>query len=130
MYLIEGTTNQTNQEKIVSLCKPSDPDMFFINNTIQPLHTITAPPKPAETIGFRIHWHTPATTTVCPTYSVNQRLHQRFQPAITGRKIIMDNTTDDTPLLEENGCDLSKLLTLLDNLTLKDYTLIDKNKLW
>ena len=39
MYLIEGTPNQTHQSNIDSLHEPSDPEIFFINSTIRPLHT-------------------------------------------------------------------------------------------
>ena len=39
MYLIEGTPNQTHQSVIDSLHEPSDPEIFFINITIQTLHT-------------------------------------------------------------------------------------------
>ena len=44
MYLIEGTPNQTRQSDIDSLHEPSDPEIFFINITIRPLHT-NIPPK-------------------------------------------------------------------------------------
>ena len=124
VYPIESTSNQYHQAKIDYLRKPSDPEKFFINSTIRPLNTNTTPKTPAETIGFGTHLHTPSTTTAYPAYPVDQHLQQRCQPAVTGYKIIAENTTHDTPILIENGCDLSKLLLLLRNLTLKDYTLI------
>ena len=64
MYLIEGTTNQTNQENINSLLENSNPKLFLINSTIRNLHTNTAPKNPATTIVFGTHWHTPATKTI------------------------------------------------------------------
>ena len=124
MYLIEGTTNQYHQTKIYSLRKTSYPDVFIINSTIRPLHTNITPKLPAKTIVYSTHFHTPATTTVYPSSPVYQRLQRQFQPVITDCKHISDNTTADTPLLAKNECDLSKLLPLLNNLTLKDDTLI------
>ena len=94
--------------------------MFFINSTIWPLRTNTY----VTAIGFSPHFHTPATTTVYFTSPFNQHLQRRFQPSVTGRQVISDNATANTPLLTQNGCDHSKLLPLLRNLTLKDDTLI------
>ena len=81
------------------------------------------------TIEFGIYFHTIATTTVYPASHVDQCLQLRFQPAVTGCQIIAENTTADTPFLEENDCDLSKLLLLLYNLTLNDDTFIAPKKL-
>ena len=81
------------------------------------------------TIEFGIYFHTIATTTVYPASHVDQRLQLRFQPAVTGCPIIAENTTADTPFLEENDYDFSKLLPLLCNLTLNDDTLIARKTL-
>ena len=124
MYLVEGTLNKYHQENIDSIHEPSDPEMIFINSTIQTRHTNTSPQTPTKAIGFGPHCHTPATTTVYPDSPVYQRLQQRFQPAVTRRQIIVENTTDDTPLLAENFCNLSKFLTLLRITALKDDTQI------
>ena len=101
--------------------------MFFINSTIQPLHTNTPPKTPVTTIGFGPLFHNPSATTVYPASCIEQRLQQHFQPAITGCQVLEDTTTPYTPLQAKNGYDLSKVLTLLRNLTLKDDTLIALN---
>ena len=113
MYLIEDTPNQSHQENIDSLCEPSDPNIFFINITIRPLHINISPPTHATAIGFSPHFHNPETTTIYPTSTVDQRFQQRFQQAVTGCQIIADNTNTDIIFLAENGCDISKLLPLL-----------------
>ena len=59
----------------------------------------TQPKNPTKTIGFSPHWHTLETTTVYSASLLDQCLQQRFKPSITGRQIIADNTTADTPLL-------------------------------
>ena len=124
MYLIEGTTNQTHQANIYSLRETSDTDIFFIDSTICPLHTNMAPKTSATAIVFFPHCRTPSTTFFNPASPINQRLQQNFQPASTGRQVITENTTFDTLHLAQNGCDLSKILPLLYNLTLTDDTLI------
>ena len=101
MYLIEGTPNQTYQADIDSLCEPSDPELFFVNSTIWYLHTNTAPKTPAKNIGFSPHFHIPSTTTVYPDFPVDQCLQHSFQPAVTCRQVIVDKTTDNTPLLAQ-----------------------------
>ena len=127
-YLIEGTPTQTQQENIDYLRKPSGTKIFIINNIILPFHTNTAPPQPVITIGFGPHCHTPETTTVYLSSSVYQSIQHLFWPAITGYQIILDTIIFDNSLLEENGCELSKLLPLLRNLTLKNDTLISQNQ--
>ena len=130
MYLIEDTPNQSHQANIYSLRKPSYNDIFLINSTIKPLHTNTAPKTPSKNIGFSPHCHTPATTTVNHASPVHQHLQCQFQPAVSNCQHIENNITHATQLPEENGCDLSKLLPLLCNLTLKDDTLISLKLLW
>ena len=124
MYLIEGTSNQNHQSNIGSLHGSSDPNMFFTNSIIRPLRTSTSPKISATTIWSGPRWHYPETTTVYPSFAVNQCPQQQFWPAITGHQIIVGNTTTDTPLLAGNECDLSKLLLLLCNLNLKYDTTI------
>ena len=63
MYLVKVTPNQTHQVKIDSLREPSDPGMFFINSTIQPLCTNTSLKIHVTNIVFVHHSHNPATTT-------------------------------------------------------------------
>ena len=123
MYLIEGAPNQSHRSKIYYIREPSDPGIFLINSTIWPLYINTSQ-KTVTTIGFGTHYHTPATTNVYHYSPVDQQLQQWFQPAIISHQIIADNTTYDTLILEENGCGLSKLIPLLRNLTLDDYTFI------
>ena len=127
MNLIYGTHNQTHQNGIDHLCEPSNTKICFINSTIRPLHTNIAPKTPATTIGFGPHYHTPAYTTVYPFSPVNQRLQKLFQPAFNGCQVTADTTTSDNPLLVKNDFEISKLLPLLPNLTLKNDTLIFLN---
>ena len=124
MYLIEGATKQNHQDKIGPLRETSDPEMFFINSTISPLHTNTAPQTPEANISFGPHCHTSATNTDYPVFPVDQFIQQRLKPAVTGCQVLADNTTDNNPLLAQNSCEIYKLLPLLCKLTLKDDTLI------
>ena len=75
-------------------------------------------------IGFCTHYYTPGAKTSYPASPVNKLLQHHFQPAVDGCQIIADITTADIPILVPNGCNLSKLLPFLRNLTLKDDTLI------
>ena len=86
-----------------------------MNITIRSLNINTAPNPPEPTIGFGNQWHNPATTTLYPASPVDQRIQQWFQPSVTGHQIIAKKTTADTPLLEENGCDLSKMILQPDH---------------
>ena len=97
MYLIECIPNQTHQDKINSICKPSKPEMFFHQQHHSASLYQHTPPKPATTIGFGPHWHTAATTNIFPASHIDQRLQHRFQPSVTGSQVIADNTNDDTP---------------------------------
>ena len=126
MYLIEGTPNQTHQVNIYSIHEPSYTELFFVNSTISPLHTNTHPQTPVATIVLCPHCHTLTANNVYPASPVDQCLKQNFQPAFTGCKIIVDKTTSDTPFLEQNGYNLSKLPPLLHNLNLK-YDTLKKN---
>ena len=98
---------------------------FFINSTIWPLHTNTAPKTHVTTIGFGPHCHIPATNNFYPT----SRIGQNFQTAFTVRQVLVENTTANIPLLAKNGCDLSKIIPLICNLTLKNDTLVSL-KIW
>ena len=111
IYLIEGAPNQTHQANIYYIREPSDPDLFYVNITIWPLHTNTSQNKSATTIGFGTHCHTPATNTVFPASPIDPHLQHIFQPNITGFQFIADSATDDTPLLAKNGCDPSNFFS-------------------
>ena len=97
MYLIEVTSNQNHQAKIDLLREPSNTELFFIESTIWPLHTNTAPKQPATTIGFVPHCHNPETTTVSTASPVDQCLQQFFHPYFTRHQVITDTTTSNTP---------------------------------
>ena len=125
MYLIDSAPNQTHQTNIDSLREPSNPKIVFINDTIWPLHTNTAPKKHVMAIGFGPHCHTPATTNIYLDSPFNESLQQCFKQVFTGLQVIADNTTANTPLLAPDVCDIFKLMPLLSNLTLKYDTLID-----
>ena len=64
MYLIEGTSQKTHQANIDYLREPSNTNIVFINITIWPLHTNTAPQTPGKYIGSGTHCRTPKTITV------------------------------------------------------------------
>ena len=49
-----------------------------------------------------------------------------FSSAITGHQVLEYNNTSNTPLLAQNSCDFSKLISLLRNLTINDYILVSK----
>ena len=64
--------HQTNLTRnIDSLHEYSDISMFLVNSTTRTLHTYTTPKTPTTTIVFVIHFHTPATTAVCPASPVD-----------------------------------------------------------
>ena len=90
MYVNEGTPNQSHQGNIDFLHEPSDIDFFFINSTIRPLHTNTAPKPPAKTIGL-----VPTDIPLQPLLLNPPPLQTNFfNRGFTGCQIIAENTTD------------------------------------
>ena len=117
-------TKPTNTRLILSV-NPSDLKLFFFNSTIRRLHTNMSPETSATNIGFGPQWHTSATTTVYSTPNFDQSLQHRFQPDVNGYQVIADTTNVYTPLVAQTSCEFSKPLALLQNLTLKDDTMIN-----
>ena len=105
VYLIEGTPNNTPIQDWLYLWTFRSLYVLHQQNYLASAYQ-HGPKQTVTNIAFGPKCHTHATTTAYPISPVDQRTQQYFQPDFIGRKVISDNTTDDTPLLAQDVCDL------------------------
>ena len=75
-------------------------------------------------VGFGPHCFTLTNSYIYSASTINQCISPLFQAPVTGVQQILNKPADDNPLPGIGDCNLSKLIKLLRNLSLKDDTLI------